>query len=151
MLQGVLVSVVDRMSNLTLVGKLTRKTADQTRDVANGLLKPLKDLVHTLTIDNGKEFAYHQEIAKALEADVYFAHPYCSWVRGLNENTNGLVRLYFPKDRDFTTITDEEIAEAMHRLNHRPLGGVRKHAVGVSGIDRRVKLKCHWKRGTPYF
>jgi len=118
--QGALVSVVERLSSLTLIGKLARKTADQTRDAATGLLGPLKGLVHSLTIDNGKEFAYHREIAKALEADVYFAHPYCSWERGLNENTNGLVRQYFPKDRDFTTITDEEIAEAMFRLNHRP-------------------------------
>jgi len=118
--QGALVSVVERLSSLILIDKLARKTAEQTRDAATGLLEPLKDLVHTLTFDNGKEFAYHREIAKALEADVYFAHPYCSWERGLNENSNGLVRQYFPKDRDFTTITDEEIAEAMFRLNHRP-------------------------------
>lgn len=118
--RGALVSLVERKSSFTLIGKIARKTAEQTRDAATGLLEPIKELVHTLTLDNGKEFAYHDEIAKSLEADIYFAHPYSSWERGSNENTNGLIRQYFPKKHDFTTITDEEIAEAEHRLNHRP-------------------------------
>lgn len=118
--QGAPVSLVDRKSSFTLIEKVTRKTAEKVRDAATGLLEPLKDLVHTITLDNGKEFAYHTDIARSLEAKIYFAHPYSSWERGLNENTNGLIRQYFPKKRDFTTITDEEIAEAMHRLNHRP-------------------------------
>lgn len=118
--QGALVSLVDRKSSFTLIDKVTRKTAAQVRDAATGLLDPLKDLVHTITLDNGKEFAYHEDIAQSLDAEIYFAHPYSSWERGLNENTNGLIRQYFPKKHDFTTITDEEIAEAVHRLNHRP-------------------------------
>jgi len=120
MYQGALVSVVERISSLTLIGGLARKTAARIRDLTVELLGPHKKLVHTMTHDNGKEFARHREIAKALNADVYFAHPYCSWERGLNENTNGLIRQYFPKNRDFTTITEEEIAEATYRLNHRP-------------------------------
>ena len=118
--QGVLVSLVERKSSFTLIDKVTRKTAAQVRDAATGLLEPLKDLVHTLTLDNGKEFAYHEDIAQSLEAEIFFAHPYSSWERGLNENTNGLIRQYFPKKHDFATITDEEIAEVVHRLNHRP-------------------------------
>jgi IS30 family transposase len=118
--QGALISLVERKSGFTLIEKLARKTAGQVRDAATGLLKPLEDLVHTLTLDNGKEFACHEDIAQSLKADIYFAHPYSSWERGLNENTNGLIRQYFPKKHDFTTITDEEIAAAMHRLNHRP-------------------------------
>ena len=117
---GALVSLVDRKSSFTLIGKLARKTAQQTRDVATGLLEPLKELVHTITLDNGREFAYHEDIAESLEADIYLAHPYSSWERGLNENTNGLIRQYFPKKHDFSTITDEEIAEAEYRLNQRP-------------------------------
>jgi len=117
--QGALVSLVNRKSSFTLIGKLTRKTAGQARDAATGLLGPLKDLVHTITLDNGKEFAFHDDIARKLDAKIYFAHPYSSWERGLNENTNGLIRQYFPKKHDFTT-TDNEIAEATHRLNHRP-------------------------------
>ncbi len=118
--QGALISLVERKSGFTLVGKLARKTASQVREAATNLLKPVEELVHTLTLDNGKEFACHQDIARSLNADIYFAHPYSSWERGLNENTNGLIRQYFPKKHDFTTITNEEIAEAMHRLNHRP-------------------------------
>ena len=65
------------------------------------VLQPLSAQVHTLTYDNGKEFAYHMEIAKVLKADGYFAHPYHSWERGLNENTNGLIRQYLSKGTDF--------------------------------------------------
>jgi len=118
--RGALISLVERKSGFTLIARLARKTAEQARDAATDLLEPLKDLVHTITVDNGKEFALHREIAKSLDADVYFAHPYSSWERGTNENTNGLIRQYFPKKHDFNTITDNEIAEAMHRLNHRP-------------------------------
>lgn len=118
--RGALISLVDRRSGFTLIGKLTRKTARQARDAATGLLGPLSDLVHTITLDNGKEFAFHDDIARSLDAQIYFAHPYSSWERGLNENTNGLIRQYFPKKHDFTTITDDEIGEAMYRLNHRP-------------------------------
>ncbi len=67
-----------------------------------------------------KEFADHKTIADKLNAKFYFAHPYASWERGLNENTNGLIRQYFPKKRDFKTITRVEINRAMDKLNNRP-------------------------------
>jgi len=73
-----------------------------------------------LTLDNGKEGAQHERIARSLAARVYFAHPYCSWERGTHENTNGLIRQYFPKRRNLTTVTQKELDHAMHRLNHRP-------------------------------
>ena len=76
--------------------------------------------VHTLTYDNGKEFAYHMEIAKVLKANGYFAHPYHSWERGLNENTNGLIRQYLPKGTDFNKLTDKQVLEIMDKLNNRP-------------------------------
>ena len=81
-------------------------------------LQPL--VVKTITSDNGREFAAHQQIAQALKADFYFAHPYASWERGLNENTNGLVRQYFPKKSDFTNITVAELNRVAERLNDRP-------------------------------
>ena len=84
------------------------------------LLAPLSEYVQTLTADNGKEFAQHEAIPKALNADFYFAHPYASWERGLNENTNGLIRQYFPKSCDFTTITQKDFDHVMHKLNNRP-------------------------------
>ena len=69
------------------------------------LLGPFRDRVHTLTLDNGTEGAEHERIAQSLGATVYFAHPYCSWERGTNENTHGLIRQYFPKHRDLGTVT----------------------------------------------
>ena len=115
-----IVSLVERKSGYTLIRKVKRKTARAVRKAAVSLLKPHQDKVYTLTSDNGKEFSEHEQIAKNLDADFYFAHPYASWERGTNENTNGLIRQYFPKGRDFTTITQQEINRAMKRLNNRP-------------------------------
>lgn len=115
-----IVSLVERKSGYTLIRKVKRKTARAVRKAAVLLLKPHRDKVYTVTSDNGKEFSEHEQIAKALDVDFYFAHPYASWERGTNENTNGLIRQYFPKSRDFTTITQQEINHAMKRLNNRP-------------------------------
>ena len=76
--------------------------------------------VHTITSDNGREFAYHERIAAGLRASFYFARPYASWERGLNENTNGLVRQYFPKKSDFSKITGRQVELVAERLNNRP-------------------------------
>jgi IS30 family transposase len=76
--------------------------------------------VHTITYDNGLEFAEHERMAKALNTDIYFAHPYSSWERGINENTNGLIRQYFPRGADFNKITNSQIEFVMNRLNTRP-------------------------------
>nr|WP_229855214.1 IS30 family transposase [Candidatus Sulfurimonas marisnigri] len=84
------------------------------------LLKPVQAHALTITSDNGKEFSYHEEIAKALDMEFYFANPYQSWQRGLNEHTNGLIREYFPKKTEFKNITDEQIVEVQNRLNARP-------------------------------
>jgi len=76
--------------------------------------------VHTITYDNGREFAGHEGMAADLETQIYFAHPYTFWERGLKENTNGLIRQYLPKDRGLTTVTEREIEKAMDILNNRP-------------------------------
>jgi len=84
------------------------------------LLHSISDKVHTITSDNEKDFGNHEKIAKGLKCNFYFARSYSSWERGTNENTNDLTRQYFPKSRDFRTITDSEIIHAMKRLNNRP-------------------------------
>jgi len=84
------------------------------------LLASIKDLIHTIAADNGKEFAKHQEIAKELEISFYFCKPYHSWERGANENTNGLIRQYIPKGTDFCGITDEFASWVEDKLNNRP-------------------------------
>lgn len=115
-----IISLVERKTGFTLIRKVERKTAQAVSDAMTNLLKPHRARVHTITSDNGREFAGHEAVSKQLQADFYFAHPYASWERGTNENTNGLIRQYFPKNRDFTTITQQEIDIAMHRLNNRP-------------------------------
>ncbi|MDH4284489.1 MAG: IS30 family transposase [Gallionellaceae bacterium] len=115
-----IVSLVERKTGFTLIHKVERKTAQAVSDAMTKLLKPHRRRVHTITSDNGREFAGHEVISKQLQAGFYFAHPYASWERGTNENTNGLIRQYFPKNRDFTTITQQEINTAMERLNNRP-------------------------------
>ena len=111
---------MERKSRLTLPAKVPDKTARSVRQAILEQLAPLADRVHTLTADNGKEFAHHEAIAQALSAGFYFAHPYASWERGLNENTNGLVRQYFPKKQDFSTISEAEVRMVMDKLNNRP-------------------------------
>lgn len=118
--QQAIVSLTERKSRLTLIKKVERKTAQAVSQAVVDLLGSLPRKVHTITADNGKEFAHHLAIAQSLDARFYFAHPYASWERGLNENTNGLIRQYFPKKHDFSTITEEKITMAMNRLNNRP-------------------------------
>lgn len=115
-----IVSLTERKSRLTLIKKVVRKTAEAVRDAIVELLAPVKEAVHTITSDNGTEFAGHKAIAEKLKAAFYFAHPYHAWERGSNENANGLVRQYFPKGHDFSTITGEQIKFVMDRLNSRP-------------------------------
>jgi IS30 family transposase len=118
--QGALLSCTERKSKLTLLGKLDSKAAAELKRESIKLLLPYAARVHTITVDNGKEFCDHKDIAAVLQADIYFAHPYASWERGLNENTNGLVRQYFPKKYDFTKITNTEAQHVAERLNNRP-------------------------------
>jgi len=115
-----IVSLTERKSGLALIYKVGRRTKGNTEGAIKRLLGSISDQVLTITSDNGKEFANHEQIAKRLKCDFYFAHPYSSYERGTNENTNGLIRQYFPKNRDFRTITDSEIIRAMKRLNNRP-------------------------------
>ncbi len=115
-----LVTLVERKTRLSVIAKVPRQSAQKVRDAIMTQLEPLASEVHTLTYDNGKEFAYHQEIAKGLNADGYFAHPYHSWERGLNENTNGLIRQYFPKGKDLSEVTEAEVRAVMEKLNNRP-------------------------------
>jgi len=113
-----IVSLVERKSKLTRLAPVTHNTAELVRHAVTAQLAPL--VVKTLTSDNGREFAAHQQIAQSLKADFYFAHPYASWERGLNENTNGLVRQYFPKKSDFRTLTAAGLNRVAERLNDRP-------------------------------
>lgn len=118
--KGALLTLVERKTLYTVIIRLVSKRADLLANAAIAGMKKLKAKIKTITFDNGLEFAEHEKMAKKLDADIYFAHPYASWERGTNENTNGLIRQYFPKGTDFNAITDAEIQHVMERLNNRP-------------------------------
>ena len=120
-----LVTLIERKSRFTLLGKVAQRTARAVQNKIHRLLRPVADKVHTLTSDHGKEFAYHEQIAEMLQLKFYFAHPYAAWERGTNENTNGLLRQYFPKQHDFQSVSNKKIEQAMFRLNFRPRKSLR--------------------------
>jgi len=117
--QGVVVTLTERKSRFTLLRKVLSKQADL---VAATIIELLSWVEHlkTITADNGKEFANHLQISHQLCVDVFFAHPYASWERGTNENTNGLIRQYLPKSRTLTRLSAQEELMIMDRLNLRP-------------------------------
>jgi IS30 family transposase len=118
--QQALVTLNERQSRFALIAHVPFKTAKAVSAAMISLLTPFAASVHTLTTDNGKEFAHHERISESLDADFFFAHPYSSWERGANENMNGLIRQFFPKKMHFESITSADVKFAMHRLNHRP-------------------------------
>lgn len=118
--EGALVTAVERKSQFTCIKLVPNKKADVVANALIDMLSPFEEKVLTLTKDNGKEFSEHAKVSKALNASVYFAHPYHSWERGLNENTNGLIRQYFPKNISFDNITPDDVMFVQNRLNMRP-------------------------------
>ncbi len=138
--KSALLTMVERKTLYTVIARLSGKRADLLAKVAIQKLRPLKDKVKTITLDNGLEFAEHEMIAKGLAADIYFAHPYASWERGINENTNGLIRQYFPKGTDFNEISDKDIKFVMDRLNNRPRATRGGRSPNELFMGRRVDL-----------
>jgi transposase, IS30 family len=120
-----LVTLTERKSRFTLLGKVPQRNASAVRDQIQRLLLPIQDKVHTLTSDHGKEFAHHEQIAQLLQLKFYFAHPYAAWERGTNENTNGLLRQYFPKKHDLQRVSHKDMNYATLRLNCRPRKSLR--------------------------
>ena len=117
---AVLVTAVERKTRFSVITLSPNKTAEAVKSALLKALSPLAGRVKTLTYDNGKEFGLHEDIAKGLDAKGYFAHPYHSWERGLNENTNGLIRQYVPKGTSMDSLTRDEVNSIMDKLNNRP-------------------------------
>lgn len=118
--KGAIVTLVERKSAFTLMAKLSGKNADELARTVVNLMAPYKEKVLSITSDNGSEFTRHQRIAKKLQAQFFFAHPYSSWERGLNENTNKLIRQYIPKKIPFDNIDQNYINLITLKLNKRP-------------------------------
>lgn len=111
-------TLLERKSGLYFVTKLTGSTSIATKQAITSRLSCMP--IHTITLDNGSENACWRELEKELSVKTYFCHPYCSGERGSNENTNGLLRDFFPKKSDFTIIPDVEISRAEYLINTRP-------------------------------
>lgn len=118
--QGKILTLVDRVSLLTKIEKLESKNAQHVSDKAISAIESVSTKVHSVTFDNGLEFAAHEALSIATGVDVYFAHPYSSYERGTNENTNGLIRQYFPKKLELNKITQSDCNKVENLLNHRP-------------------------------
>lgn len=118
--QGALVTINDRASGMLKMKKVETKEASVVSAAINEMLEEWIPYINTITSDNGKEFAGHKEVSETCQIDFYFANPYCSWERGANENLNGLVRQYFPKKTNFSTITNQDVERVVKKLNNRP-------------------------------
>jgi IS30 family transposase len=119
-----LVTLTDRKSRLTRIYKPTRRSAQEVADAVIKMLPAWRNRVHTIGPDNGKECAQLHRIGEAPQAKMFFAHPYASWERSTNQNTNGLIRQYFPKGMDLSAITLEDTAAVEPRLNDGPRNGI---------------------------
>jgi len=118
---GYVVTCVDRASLYLLARKQPGCSAKETTASLYAAMRRLpKDRRQTVTVDNGREFTRHEDIARLLDVSVYFAHPYSSWERGTNENTNGLLRQYLPKGEPFTQLTSWQLERYVNELNNRP-------------------------------
>ncbi len=118
--RGALLSIVERKSLFVLIQKLSGKFAGETRKSVINALAPFKKAVYTITSDNGSEFAEHKRISKKLETDYFFTHPYSAWERGTNENMNGLIRQYVPKNSALLEVPDGYLQIVALKLNTRP-------------------------------
>lgn len=121
--EGYLLTLVDRVSNYLVSEHLEHKTAEATANATVNSLSEHK--VETVTFDNGREFSAHEKISTELGIAVYFADPYSSWQRGLNENTNGLLRQYYPKGMSLKGLDEACLAEIVVKLNNRPRKGLK--------------------------
>lgn len=135
-------TLVERVTGLVCISKIKNTTAQETTNIVTKRLRRFPEILRkTITVDNGHENAGHQDITKSIGVKIYFAHPYHSWERGTNENTNGLIRWYVPKGTDFATVSNERIQAIEYRLNTRP----RKRLgwrTPLEVFNQGVALKC---------
>lgn len=119
--KGAMVTIVERTTAMIMIKKLEKgKNAEALANTVIDMLLPYKNAVKSITSDNGSEFSQHQKIAKKLQTEFYFAHPYASWERGLSEYSNKLIRQYIPKQSEFNNFDEEFIKQVQHKINRRP-------------------------------
>jgi len=119
--KSAIATIVERKTRFVyIIGVKSKHTKIVTKAIANTMKKLHPDFRKTMTHDNGTEMANHKWLTTKTGIDIYFAHPYSSWERGTNENTNGLIRRFFPKGTDFSTVTKKQLMDAQNNLNNRP-------------------------------
>jgi transposase, IS30 family len=118
--KGAILTINDRKTGYAWMQLLKSKDSKEVANKIIEALTPYKEIIKTITSDNGKEFGCHKKISEKLEVDFYFAEPYSSWQRGANENLNGLIRQYFPKKTNFEELTWREVKFVQKQLNSRP-------------------------------
>lgn len=119
--RSALLTLVERKSGYARIGRVDSMKSESTMRVANRRMRNLPEcLRRSMTFDNGKEFAEHERLTRSVGMEVYFCDPYASWQKGTNENTNGLLRQFFPKGTDFTLVSHREVAHVEQLLNERP-------------------------------
>lgn len=142
--KGAVVTLVERKSKYLLMEKVEKADSETVADAVVGIGKPHEERFETITYDNGREFAAHATVAAALCVAVYFAKPYHSWERGVNENTNGLIRQYIPKKAMLSGYSKEEIRTIQDAINNRPrktLGYLTPHEVFINGKKKLEKMQ----------
>jgi len=118
--RAAILTLVERKSLFLQTAKLPSTEALVTSKKMINALAPYKQAVHTITSDNGHEFARHKHISKKLQTDYFFAHPYSAWEKGTNENINGLLRQYIPKKTDIALLDEQYLQHVTQKLNTRP-------------------------------
>ena len=139
---GAAVTIVERKTRFTILIPLSNRKSDIVATETIKVLQPIKDKVKSITADNGKEFATHEQVAESLGLDYYFAKPYHSWERGTNENANGLIRQYIPKESSIAEVTIEEAQEVMNKLNNRPRKTLNYDTPAERFMKHTRKLPC---------
>lgn len=118
---GIVVTHVDKASKYLLAGLAKNKTMEEVNRVTLKLFEPVKpDFCKTMTFDNGREFCGHEKLSERLQIQTFFANPYHSWERGLNEHTNGLIREFYPKSTNFKIVKELDFQKVVNLINHRP-------------------------------
>ncbi len=119
--RGAMLTIVERTTAMVMIRKLKNgKNANQLAQTVVDMMMPYKKYVKSITSDNGTEFARHKLIAKKLDTEFYFAHPYASWERGLSEYSNKLIRQYIPKKTEFKQFDEEFVKQVQYKINRRP-------------------------------
>jgi len=145
--KGAIVTIVERKTAFMMMEKLELgKNAENLTKQVTRMLMAYINHVHTITGDNGTEFAEHQKISKNLKTNFFFTHPYASWEKGLIENTNKLVRQYIPKKTNFDTINQQQIKEIQYKLNNRPRKNLKfktpKEIFFLNLQNQKVAFRC---------